>query len=369
MRRFLFNVHLWGGLIAGVLVVALGLSGTALVFRPDLERMATREWRTVQPVGQALPLEQLVDSALAAVPDKVLARVTLANDPGEAVQVYLQKPRARNLKDAELIDVFVDPYRGSVLGVRATNRGWLWWLQDFHYALFSGEPGLKVNGIAAITLLGLASTGPILWWPGWKRRRDAFRVRPRPAQAKWRDLHALTGIVACLALALISLTAMYYAYRSTATAVVTLASGNAALPPPQAVVPADGSPALPLQAIVDAARAAVPAARLDEFRASRGGSSPASVSFRLPDDAVFGRHRMFIDPYSAAVLRIDRFEELGAGAQALANMAPWHYGTFGGRLTQWLWFVAGLLPAFLFGSGLWLWLRKRRVSRSAAGSG
>jgi len=45
-------------------------------------------------------------------------------------------------------------------------------------------------------------------------------------------LHALTGIVAAAALVLIGLTGIYYAYRDTTTAVVTLVSGNAALPQP-----------------------------------------------------------------------------------------------------------------------------------------
>ena len=364
MRRWLYNVHLWGGLIAGLLVVVLGISGTALVFRADIERFETRDWRHVVPAGEARPLDELIDVARTAVPGKVLARVTLANAPDDSVQVFLQKPRARNLKDAQLVNVFVDPYRGTVLGVRPTNEGWIWWLQDLHYALFAGEPGLKVNGVAAAVLLGLALSGPFLWWPGWRRRRDAFRIRPRPAAAKWRDLHALSGVVAALALALISLTALYYAYRGVATTVVKVVAGDAARPPPAVALPGGDPPAVPLQRLVDVARAAVPDAHLDELRASRGGAAPASITFRLPGDFVVGRHRMFIDPYRAQVLRIDRFEELDAGARMTANMAPWHFGTFGGRPTQWLWFVLGLLPAFLFGSGLWLWLRRRRAARA-----
>jgi LPXTG-motif cell wall-anchored protein len=69
---------------------------------------------------------------------------------------------------------------------------------------------------------------------------------------------------------------------------------------------------------------------------------------------------MFLDPTTGIVLRVDRFESLDAGGRLFANMAPWHFGSFGGRLTQWLWFVVGFVPAMLLGSGFWLWLRKRR---------
>ena len=114
-----------------------------------------------------------------------------------------------------------------------------------------------------------------------------------------------------------------------------------------------------MTALVAAATRAVPLALLDELRPSRKAGAPAVVSFRMPGDAVFGRHRLFLDPATASVLRIDRYDALPTGARLLANMAPWHYGSFGGRVTQWLWFVAGLLPAGLFASGAWLWLQRR----------
>jgi uncharacterized iron-regulated membrane protein len=237
-------------------------------------------------------------------------------------------------------------------------------LQDLHYALFAGEPGLKVNGIAAFALLGLSLSGPLLWWPGWRRRRDALRIRRRPLTAQWRDLHALSGVLACIALALISVTALYYAYRSSATTLLTLVSNPERATPPKVPVPADGEQPASLQRLLEAAQFAVPEARWDELRASRGGTSPASATFRMPGDRVVGRHRLYIDPYRATILRIDRYDELHAGARLPANMGPWHFGTFGGRVTQWLWFAFGLLPAFLFGSGYWLWRRRARQPSS-----
>jgi uncharacterized iron-regulated membrane protein len=84
------------------------------------------------------------------------------------------------------------------------------------------------------------------------------------------------------------------------------------------------------------------------------------VSFRLPGDVVTGRHRVYLDPTTAAVVRIDLHDEQPAGARLIENMAPWHYGSFAGRASQWVWFAAGLAPAMFFGSGLWLWLRRRR---------
>jgi uncharacterized iron-regulated membrane protein len=361
MKKLLLTLHTWAGLTVGVLVALVGVSGSALVFRADIEQWQERHWHQLAPTAQQLPLEQVIAIAAARIPEREVVRVVLPQQSSEAVEVLLQTRGARNLEQADLIGVFVDPYRGEILGERARARGWVWWLQDLHYTLFGGEPGLKFNGIVAAVLLGLALTGPILWWPGWRNRRLAWRIRARPAAARWRDLHAVSGGVACVALLLICLTALYYAYRSTATATIALLAGTSGMPAPAAPPPAEGSrPALASQ-LIRAVRVAVPDARLDELRPSRRPGMPVVVSFREPGDFVFGRHKIYLDPTTAAILRIDRHHQLPPVARFLGNMAPWHFGSFGGRVTQWLWFVIGLLPAGLFATGFWLWWRKQRA--------
>lgn len=370
MRRWLVKLHLWSGLAAGLLLVLLGLTGSALVFRAELEHFATRDWRQVEPAGHRLPVDRWVELALQAVPGKVLTRVVLPHRDDEAPIVIVQTPGARNLEQAALVQVFVDPYRGLVLGSRDTNSGVIDWLQDFHYALLAGEPGLKANGVFALALLLLAVSGPVLWWPGWRHRRLALRVHRRPAFTKWRDLHALSGLVLAAVLTLIAFTGAYYAYRSTATAVLTLASGNAALPAPRVSEPQPGD-TVSLQELWDAARRAEPVARFDELRPARLPTGSASASFRYPGDHVPGRNRMFLDPYTGRVLRTDRFEEQPASVRFAGNMGPWHFGSWGGRPTQWLWFVAGFAPAFLFATGAWMWWRRsvrpRQLVRAQAG--
>lgn len=368
MKRLLLQLHLWTGLVAGLLLVLLGLSGSALVFRAELEHAAVAQWTVaIEPQGRARQtLEACVERALREHPTRELARLVVPPSESSVVEVVLQRQRPKTLAEADLVSVFVDPYSLEVRGSRRKADTLLGQLQDFHYALFAGEPGLKVNGIAALGLLALTVTGPILWWPRSGRWREALRVRRAPRMATWRDLHAVSGVLASIVLGLITLTALYFAFRGTATAVVALASGAATVAPPRVAQPATGAAAAlaPLDALVAAARRAEPDARFDELRPARSSVRPASLSFRLPGDTVMGRHRMFFDPVTAQVMRVDRHESLDFGGRVFANMAPWHYGSFGGRITQLLWFVAGLAPALLFGSGAWLWWRKRRRGRA-----
>jgi uncharacterized iron-regulated membrane protein len=358
MKKFLTVLHRWTGLVLGVLLVALGISGGALVFRADIERWQTAAFRSVTPLAERRPVDYWVSAARAYVPRKVLARITLPADETDAAQVFMRLAAARDLKQAELEVVYVDPYRAVALGSKPANIGILWLLQDFHYALFAGETGLKINGVGAFALVVLGLSGPILWWPGWKRRADALRVRLRPAPAKWRDLHAVSGVVICLALLLIGATGTYYAFRSTAASVVMLVTGNAAREAPKSASQT-AVPMLTLQELLATAQRLVPDAHFDELRPARAPGSAANLSFRLPGDLVFARHRLFLDAQSGALLRTDRYDQLTMGERVMANIQVWHYGYFAGRWSQWLWVLAGFLPAFLFGSGLWLWWRRR----------
>jgi uncharacterized iron-regulated membrane protein len=345
-------------------IVALGLSGSALVFRADLERWLVRDWLSAPPADNLLSLDELVDSARTADPGRSVTRLHWPAGERGTLEVVTQQPGARNLVEAQLRSFYIDPGDGRVLGSRDRAGGVMWWLQELHYSLFGGERGLKVNGIFAGALLALAFTGPLLWWPGWQRRRDALRVRRRPKPAFWRDLHAVGGAASCILLALLSLTAMYYTFRVPATALITAAAGDEPLRAP-AVEPLAGEPAS-LDALLSAARVALPAAQIDEFRPPRSNSSPASVSFRHADDAVPGRNRLYLHPVSAEVIRIDDFASLPRSSRWLGSVGPLHFGTFGGRASQWLWFTAGLVPALLMATGSWLWWRRRRSMRVRA---
>ena len=357
MRKLLTQIHRWAGLVIGILLVALGISGSVLVFRADIERWQTAAYRSVQPLPNIRTVDDWVAAAKAYVPRKVLARITLPENARDTAQVFMRLAAARNLKQSELEVVYVDPYRATALGSKPANNGVLWLLQDFHYALWSGEPGLKINGIAALVTVLLALSGPVLWWPGWRRRADALRVRLRPAAAKWRDLHAVTGVVLFLALLLIGATGVYYAYRSTTAAVVMLVTGNAAREAPSGIAQ-PGRGMVSLQDLLAYAGKIEPQAHFDELRPARAPGNAASLTFRLPGERVFSRHRLFLDPQTGALLRLDRYDRLTTGERVMANIQPWHFGYFAGRWSQWLWVLVGMLPALLFGSGLWLWWRR-----------
>jgi uncharacterized iron-regulated membrane protein len=67
-------------------------------------------------------------------------------------------------------------------------------LLDLHDNLLAGETGRRVNGVGAVAVLALASSGLVIWWPGIKTWRRSLTL-PRGVgwqRATWH-LHSMIG--------------------------------------------------------------------------------------------------------------------------------------------------------------------------------
>jgi len=68
------------------------------------------------------------------------------------------------------------------------------WLLDLHDNLLAGETGRTINGAAGFTIVALALTGLVIWWPGSRTWRRSLTV---PRGLGWQrtmwHLHSMIG--------------------------------------------------------------------------------------------------------------------------------------------------------------------------------
>ncbi|MEI9811727.1 MAG: PepSY domain-containing protein [Acidobacteriota bacterium] len=67
LRKLLFQVHLWAGLALAAYVIVIGLTGSILVFRGDLQKATFPEFFTVVRHGEP-------DAPLATILDRLQQR-------------------------------------------------------------------------------------------------------------------------------------------------------------------------------------------------------------------------------------------------------------------------------------------------------
>lgn len=96
------------GLFAALFLIVIGVTGSALVFEAEIDRALNPATSYVTPRERTLPLETLIARAPAAAPADVVTGIRIAERRDVAYEALLESGQL----------AMVDPYTGTVLGVR-----------------------------------------------------------------------------------------------------------------------------------------------------------------------------------------------------------------------------------------------------------
>lgn len=201
LYRAVWRWHFYAGLLVLPFLILLAVTGGMFLFRDEIDRAWHHDLKVVDVRdGGTLPASVLVDAALAARPG-TLVKITTPATPDGSLEVTVKTPDGRRA-------VYVDPYDGRVLGELA-DRGTLMWTVRRLHSL--AEFGTIPNGIIEIVggwSILLVVTGFYLWWPRGQRGGVMSVRGTAKRRVFWRDLHAVTGAVAGLAIGIMALSGM-----------------------------------------------------------------------------------------------------------------------------------------------------------------
>ena len=188
LRRVLFQAHLWSGIILGLYILMMSVTGSVLVYRNELFRMATPEPIVSKSTAPRLTDDQLKEIAGRLYPGYQLVRINRSRNLDEAVDVWLRR-------GSEFKKRLFDPRTGADLGDSVpTGIMIVSKLLELHDDLLAGQTGRKVNGIGAVALLVLAFTGLVVWWPGIKTWRRSLTLHRRVGWRRFNwHLHSMVG--------------------------------------------------------------------------------------------------------------------------------------------------------------------------------
>jgi uncharacterized iron-regulated membrane protein len=189
LRRVLFQIHLWTGIALGLYVVAVSVTGSAIVYRNALYLAWSSPPKIVPMVGARLTRDQMKQAARDAWPGYVVSYLFEGKAPNQVVEIWLRKDNRQQQR-------LFDPYTGKDVGPSVPiGIRTLAWLADLHINLLAGKPGKAVNGIGAGFLTLMCLTGAVVWWPGVDSWRRSLTINWR---ANWKrlnwDLHSAIGL-------------------------------------------------------------------------------------------------------------------------------------------------------------------------------
>lgn len=362
------TVHTWTGITAGFFLFVAFYAGALIVFHGAIDTWQNPPWRAA--ASAQVSAQTLAERFAATHPEQRSDFGIVLPVPGAAQAPYVYWPDADGARFATADDL--DTTRDSVPGGRLST-----FLLELHDSLGIPVAGLYLMGIISV-LYGLALvSGFIIRLPNLTR--ELFALRPgRNLKRLWQDAHnivgllslpfhvifALTGALLCLfAVLLMALNTIAFDGH------LTSAFGQALTTAPSVEASGKAAPMLPLPDLVTRARATaleqgVTSFRPDYIEFHHYGDAHAIVVVRGLSQHTLGTYgTVALDGNSGEVLQLHLGDTFDANGIAYASLFGLHFGSFGGGIVKWMYFVLGLAGAFLFYSGNLLWIESRRKRR------
>jgi len=349
----MFQVHLWAGLPLGLYVLAIGLSGSVLVFERELQALEYPQYFKIADTRPTLADPAVVlRNVQEAYPG---FRVSSVNWPSPQRSSFVSYPS----KDGDIRTVYAHPVSGEVLG-ELPDDGFDRWMWNLHVYLLSGPVGLKVSGVLTGCLLVVVLTGLVVWWPGLVRWTRALLVDfARGWKRVTWELHGAVGVWTMVMLLLWGTTGVYLAFPQGFRAVVNRVSPLSARARPSSDPSLRDSSTPPEpRVLVERALAAVPGSRPSRYTAAAGdrGSIVVVVDRAVVGDSlVSGETWVHFDRYDGRLLGLRPQEGESAGDFLMAWMFPLHAGWFAGMGVKILWALLGLSFPLLAVTGTIMW--------------
>ncbi|NJK28684.1 MAG: PepSY domain-containing protein [Acaryochloris sp. SU_5_25] len=343
LRNRIIALHGIVGLLGGLLLMIMGLTGSAIVFHQEIDHALNPHLMQVVPQGERVAIESFLETAQRAIPGSRLESIQIPQSSDETYRL--------DFKSADEIwrQVFVHPYTGEILGNRWGDRTLIGFLYAVHHDLFAGKLGLYLVGISGLVLIVQAITGLVLW-TGWRKLATGFRIRwGAPIRLVNFDLHNVGGVIANVFLLITGV-----------TGVVIVAAHILLEPPAMAELPPPFQSEIAPSELLRRAEQAIPEGTAMSI--SFPDAQTMIVTQKLPQNHPrFYFSSVTLEGATGKILDISKVVEPPPMWQFLMPIADLHFGTFGGLPTRILYVFVGFMPTVLFVTGLVNWRRRRRL--------
>jgi uncharacterized iron-regulated membrane protein len=353
MRKLIFNLHLYGALVAGLFVVIIGVTGSIMAFEDDLERLTHPALYHVEPQGTPMPVADLLKAALKAYPGAKIGSMRLPQDPRDSA--------AFGVKGRQ---VFINPYTGAIVGERE-GKTFLGNVHQLHLRLMmtgeSAKVGSNIVATATAMLLFLVISGVYLWWPV-KRASVNWTASARRIHF---DLHNTAGIYSAVFLLVLGITGIAIHYDNELETYLHQRAGTHKIGKNIPSVPQNGvTPISPDQSL-EIARVAMPGTTPSAIAFPANPKASYLISLHYPEDLTpGGRSWVNIDQFSGKVVNFQDSRTVATGTRAIILNRATHTGDLYGYPTKILMSLSSLMLVIQAITGYYMWWRKLRVRQT-----
>lgn len=349
--KYIFRWHHWCGLLVGLFLLMMSVTGSLLVFSDELEMLEEHDIPAIQPIG-GIPS---FDASFQSVQEKY---------PGWEIRLY-HLPRADKALVYELRQkenakkIFVHPVTGQIISTdENANKSLQRRLLLLHYTLFAGTTGKIIIFTTGILFLITLITGIIVYRKSLIKA-VTFRVRfnRKTTRSFYSSLHRIIGVWSLIFNLLIVTSGLWLSGQIVS---------NALKPSVVGVVKKKEIPPIPsIDAVVKKINKRYPDFEIHLIRIRPGGNTVQVSGRLLSDPSAYGKYYSVftINGSSLEIEKSSFMKDMPAGERLKKMAGPLHFGNYGGLPLKIVYCLLGVTPAFLSISGFILWRKRSRVKK------
>lgn len=360
--NLVYAIHKWCGLIAGLFILMLSITGTLLIFNDEIDTATNADMVKVNPEGQRLSTDDLVQSLVRQYPEASLSSTFLY--PG----VPDRAPMTQLRQDDKNWWVYQNPATGAVLGQREPNETLMKEILHIHEHLTLGQTGHAILLVVGIALILMVLTG--LWYYR-NSLLSVFKigVRNRNTYLANSDLHKLTGVLSFVFLLLMAVTGSFMHWEKVERMFEPKEAPAAAQPEaPKAEPTSPDYTRLSLARSLETAEKAIPDFTPAQIKYPKDAGGSVTIAGTRPEsNRLLGVYTssVEINPGSGEVVKVQHAEDRDFEANAEAFMEQVHFGHYGGILIQLLYGLGGIGLGTMTVTGFVIWWKKRKFPTKA----
>lgn len=355
-KGLLFNIHMITGLISGIFVFVICLSGSLLVFKNEFNKLA---YPSVNGGGgQQITLDSAYSSVHRSYPKAQISHCEIPASMNEIFVFSIYDSVYKN--GTKSFPVFVHPQTGVVMGFHPNGLYFMNWMSVLHNSFHAGKRGEWLLGFVALLFLLSLLSGCILY-----RRSMADTILFRKKVFRKGNLHQVIGTWALLFNLMMGVTGFWmqrYVFKSS------FYQSDDYTP----VLKASPRLSFNFDSSYKQAQKKHPdfTGHVIYFSQSSKGKTAIYGSNRFNS---FIHSKKFADAImldsAGRIARTAFVNEIDADSRYDIINAQVHYGQYGGLLVKLIYGLFGMTGALLSITGFLLWMRRKRSRPADSNTG
>jgi len=358
LRRWGF-VHKWTSLICTAFMLLLCVTGLPLIFHDEIDDLLHDQ---VKPavVADGTPkasIDRAIESTMAKHPGQVVHFFVWDRDDPNAYMLSIN--RSFDVDASTNRIVRVDAHTAAYLDSPDVTKRFTYIMLKLHTDMFAGLPGKLFLGLMGIPFIVAVISGIVVYAPSMRKLKFGTYRAGRPRVVRWLDVHNLSGILLVTWTLVVGATGVINTWADLVVKIWQF--GQLA----EMTAPCKDKPPPTHYTSVQAA--------VDTVQRLEPGMTPAFIAFPGSFFTSKNHYAVFMrgnTPVTSRLLKpalidaetgkLTDSRELPWYVATLLLSQPLHFGDYGGMTLKIIWAVLDVITIAVLGTGLYLWLRRRK---------